>query len=188
MSITHVHPNPGYGEYEHHLKRAATNPELLNSSHYAESVNVASTSELSQIKDWSKRVWSARDRCETTYQFQYPEKKLDEHTTSAPTERERIHKPHPPTYFLTNRLHYVPGYHNADARLGKSPYQPDAACGEGERSYRVGLKSKYDGGICDKAVRPYVAQSADYDITKWNRTLPPNDTWMAASSSSNGEC
>ena len=24
--------------------------------------------------------------------------------------------------FLTNRLHYVPGYHNADAQLGKSPY------------------------------------------------------------------
>lgn len=98
MSTTHVHPNPGYGQYETGLQRAGQHPQLLNSFNYREDTSeqaLAPIAELSQIKDWAKRTWSARDRTETTYQFQYPEKTLIEPTGSAPTESERLNKPHP---------------------------------------------------------------------------------------------
>lgn len=97
MSVTHVHPNPGYSDYESSLRKAAGNPALLSSQEYTQNTgpDPCSMGELSQIKEWSKRVWSAKDRCETTYQYQYCAKELDERTTSAPTERGRLNKPHP---------------------------------------------------------------------------------------------
>ena len=98
MSITHVHPNPGYGNYESGIHRAVQQPQLLNSYNYREDTSAGSMAplaELSQIKDWSRNVWSARDRSETTYQFQYPEKSLIEPTPSVPTEDQRVNKPHP---------------------------------------------------------------------------------------------
>ena len=57
-------------------------------------------------------------------------------------------------------------------------FQPDSLCDNDERQYRTGLKSKYDGGISDAAVKQY-APKEESDFTKWNRTLPPNDSWMA---------
>ncbi|XP_067944557.1 uncharacterized protein [Watersipora subatra] len=182
MSANHVHPNPGFSDYERNIRRSARVPELLSSKEYSSGRDLpCPMAELSQIKEWSKRAWSANDRSETTYQFQYCPKELDERTPSAPTEKGRLNKPHPKEMFLTNRLHYVPGYHNADTAIGKSPYLPDSLCDKDEQSYRVGLKSKYDGGISDAAVRQY-ADKDESDFTKWNRTLPPNDSWMAASS------
>lgn len=59
-------------------------------------------------------------------------------------------------------------------------------CGASEKGYRAGIKSKYDGGISDAAVRQYESRDGG-DITKWNRTLPPNDTWMATKSTYGGE-
>lgn len=98
MSISHVNPIPGYGDYTASMQKAAANPELLNSQMYDSRKQPPDSSgmgELYQIKEWSKRVWSGKDRCETTYQFQYPTKQLDERTVSAPTEQGRQHKPHP---------------------------------------------------------------------------------------------
>ena len=99
MSATHVHPNPGYSDYETNIRRAAKVPELLSSKEYnhdsSHNFDTSPMAELSEIKAWSKRTWSGRDRCETTYQFQYCAKDLDERTKSAPTERERLNKPHP---------------------------------------------------------------------------------------------
>lgn len=98
MTTSHVLPNPGYHDYTAQLQRAATNPHLLSSKVYREDTSdsaAASMAELSQIKAWSKRAWSGKDRSETTYQFEYPTKHLDEYTPSAPTEKERLNKPHP---------------------------------------------------------------------------------------------
>jgi len=186
MSVTHVHPNPGYGGYESGIHRAVQHPQLLNSHNYRDDTSggsLAPLAELSQIKDWARDVWSGRDRSETTYQFQYPEKALIEPTPSAPTEDERLNKPHPKPVFLTNRLHYVPGYHNADSQLMKSPYRPDRLCSAGEQDYRSGIRTKYDGGVSAEAVRQYAPLSADNQgMTRWHKTLPPNDSWMASGS------
>lgn len=99
MSATHVHPNPGYSDYESRIRRAAAYPDLLSSKEYIEDTatehNTSPAGELSEIKAWSKRAWSGKDRCETTYQYQYCPKTLDERTPSAPTERGRLNKPHP---------------------------------------------------------------------------------------------
>ena len=60
-------------------------------------------------------------------------------------------------FFLTMRLHHCPGYHNADARLGKEPYQMDRSVDMQEQAYRRGFRSKYDGGRSTAAVRQFAS-------------------------------
>ena len=92
-----VHPNPGYGGIEHALNKASSKPELLSSAYYRDDTRLdrEAVDQLAGIKSWSKNVWSRPDTADTTYRFQYPDKKLLERTRSAPTEVLRKNNPHP---------------------------------------------------------------------------------------------
>ncbi|KAI0214713.1 hypothetical protein LSAT2_000158 [Lamellibrachia satsuma] len=102
---------------------------------------------LDRIRLRAKEVWLQPIERETTYDNYYKDQLavLDEPTSHRirPSSPTRLNRPHPPLVFLANRLHSVPGYHNADAVLGQNSYRVDASVPESEQERRRLLRCKY---------------------------------------------
>lgn len=121
----------------------------------AQNVPAPERNELLRIKSQARDQWLGLDRAATTYDFQFKYRNLDQPTQSRPTSPTRKNKPHPPLVFLTNRLHYVPGYHNADTTINRPVYQVDASVPYEEQAQRWALRDKYIGKPSAKAINQY---------------------------------
>lgn len=152
------HVLPGYGQPVTYLRRAKSAYPLDKSKikeYAAQNVPAPERNELLRIKSQARDQWMGFDRAATTYDFQFQYKNLDQPTQSRPTSPTRKNKPHPPLVFLTNRLHYVPGYHNADTTINRPVYQVDASVPYEEQAQRWALKDKYIGKPSAKAINQY---------------------------------
>ncbi|ELT90847.1 hypothetical protein CAPTEDRAFT_210963 [Capitella teleta] len=156
------HLNPGYrgienstGRYRGGL-RADTDEDVRLGGGTQDEEYV----DLNAIKSRARDVWLRPDCSYTTYGNHYRNKiiDVDEPTKARPTSAQRKNKPHPPLVFLSTRLHYVPGYHNPDAELGKDLYRVDASVPYAEHQRRMELKSKYIGRPSTSAVNQYKRQ------------------------------
>ncbi|XP_022322787.2 uncharacterized protein LOC111124221 [Crassostrea virginica] len=152
------HVLPGYGQPVTYLRRAKSAYPLDKTKikEYAiQNVPAPERNELLRIKSQARDQWMGLDRAATTYDFQFQYKYLDKPTQSRPTSPTRKNKPHPPLVFLTNRLHYVPGYHNADTTINKPVYQVDASVPYEEQAQRWAIRDKYIGKPSAKAINQY---------------------------------
>lgn len=152
------HVLPGYGQPVTYLRRAKSAYPLDKSKikeYAAQNVPALERNELLRIKSQARDQWMGFDRAATTYDFQFQYKNLDQPTQSRPTSPTRKNKPHPPLVFLTNRLHYVPGYHNADTTINRPVYQVDASVPYEEQAQRWALRDKYIGKPSAKAINQY---------------------------------
>ncbi|XP_061189356.1 uncharacterized protein LOC133197374 [Saccostrea echinata] len=152
------HVLPGYGQPVTYLRRAKSAYPLDKTKikEYAVlNVPAPDRNELLRIKNQAKNQWMGLDRSATTYDFQFKPKYLDQPTPSRPTSPTRKNKPHPPLVFLTNRLHYIPGYHNADTTINKPVYQVDASVPFEEQAQRWAIRDKYIGKPSAKAINQY---------------------------------
>lgn len=152
------HVLPGYGQPVTYLRRAKSAYPLDKSKikeYAAQNVPAPERNELLRIKSQARDQWMGFDRAATTYDFQFQYKNLDQPTQSRPTSPTRKNKPHPPLVFLTNRLHYVPGYHNADTTINRPVYQVDASVPYEEQAQRWALRDKYIGKPSAKAINQY---------------------------------
>lgn len=152
------HVLPGYGQPVTYLRRAKSAYPLDKSKikeYAAQNVPAPERNELLRIKSQARDQWMGLDRAATTYDFQFKYRNLDQPTQSRPTSPTRKNKPHPPLVFLTNRLHYVPGYHNADTSINKPVYQVDASVPYEEQAQRWALRDKYIGKPSAKAINQY---------------------------------
>ncbi|KAJ8297512.1 hypothetical protein KUTeg_024043 [Tegillarca granosa] len=119
------HILPGYGQPVTRLTRAKSAFPLDKTKlkEFAElNVPKPAREDLDRIRENARYMWSRMDRAPTTYNFQFREKQ-GQYMRSRPASPTRRNKPHPPLVFLTNRLHYIPGYHNADTTVGKDVYR-----------------------------------------------------------------
>lgn len=102
---------------------------------------------LDRIRLRAKEVWLQPIERETTYLDFYKDQLsvLDEPTShrTRPSSPTRLNNPHPPLVFLANRLHSIPGYHNADAAQGQTSYRVDASVPSAEQERRRLLRCKY---------------------------------------------
>lgn len=152
------HVLPGYGQPVTYLRRAKSAYPLDKSKikeYAAQNVPAPERNELLRIKSQARDQWLGLDRAATTYDFQFKYRNLDQPTQSRPTSPTRKNKPHPPLVFLTNRLHYVPGYHNADTTINRPVYQVDASVPYEEQAQRWALRDKYIGKPSAKAINQY---------------------------------
>lgn len=152
------HVLPGYGQPVTYLRRAKSAYPLDKSmikEYAAQNVPAPERNELLRIKSQARDQWLGLDRAATTYDFQFKYRNLDQPTQSRPTSPTRKNKPHPPLVFLTNRLHYVPGYHNADTTINRPVYQVDASVPYEEQAQRWALRDKYIGKPSAKAINQY---------------------------------
>lgn len=152
------HVLPGYGQPVTYLRRAKSAYPLDKSKikeYAAQNVPAPERNELLRIKSQARDQWLGIDRAATTYDFQFKYRNLDQPTQSRPTSPTRKNKPHPPLVFLTNRLHYVPGYHNADTTINRPVYQVDASVPYEEQAQRWALRDKYIGKPSAKAINQY---------------------------------
>lgn len=152
------HVLPGYGQPVTYLRRAKSAYPLDKSKikeYAAQNVPAPERNELLRIKSQARDQWLCLDRAATTYDFQFKYRNLDQPTQSRPTSPTRKNKPHPPLVFLTNRLHYVPGYHNADTTINRPVYQVDASVPYEEQAQRWALRDKYIGKPSAKAINQY---------------------------------
>lgn len=152
------HVLPGYGQPVTYLRRAKSAYPLDKSKikeYAAQNVPAPERNELLRIKSQARDQWMGLDRAATTYDFQFQYRNLDQPTQSRPTSPTRKNKPHPPLVFLTNRLHYVPGYHNADTTINRPVYQVDASVPYEEQAQRWALRDKYIGKPSAKAINQY---------------------------------
>lgn len=103
------------------------------------------TLDLDDIRRSARDAWLKRDNNETSYQDHYRNRYQDmpEPTQGRPTSSHRKNKPHPPMVFLTNRLHNIPGYQNADTTVGKDAYRVDASVPNFENEQRLRIKEKF---------------------------------------------
>ncbi|KAL8590920.1 hypothetical protein ACOMHN_005243 [Nucella lapillus] len=101
--------------------------------------------EVDAIRSNARRLWSYKEKQETTYDNHFMERPADELMSVRPTSATRRNKPHPMQVFQTNRLHYIPGYHNADTALRREAYRVDASMPGEEREWRVAARRKYVG-------------------------------------------
>lgn len=95
------------------------------------------------IRSNARSLWSYPEDNETSYDNHFKERPADELQELRPSSPTRRNRPHPPPVFLTNRLHYVPGYHNADATVGKGVYQVDASVPPEQQEERRAARRKY---------------------------------------------
>ncbi|KAK3099407.1 hypothetical protein FSP39_003927 [Pinctada imbricata] len=156
--MTTAHILPGYGYPVARLRRAKTAYPLDKTKlrEYAlQNVPPPERSELGDIRDQARRMWMGLEREKTSYDCHFQFRPLDAPTKSRPTELSRRNKPHPPLVFLTNRLHYIPGYHNADTTINKPTYQIDASLPPEEQYYRRAVRDKYIGRPTSAAINQY---------------------------------
>lgn len=156
--MTTGHVLPGYGNPVTRLRRAHTAYPMDRNKlkEFAiKSVPPLEKSTLDQIRANARHAWSLPDREKTTYGYFHRGSDLDEPTQCRPTSPTRRHKPHPKPVFLTNRLHYIHGYHNADATMGKDVYRVDDSLPSEERQMRLQAREKYIGRPMAAAVNQY---------------------------------
>ncbi|KAK3606323.1 hypothetical protein CHS0354_041957 [Potamilus streckersoni] len=156
MATAHI--LPGYGNPVSRLKRAHSAYPLDKQKmreYIEKNADPEFGKELDAIRNKSRQMWTSVDREPTTYNSFHSPKYLDEPTRPLPSEPGRKHKPHPPLVFLTNRLHYVPGFHNPDAAVGKEVYQVDASLHHEGQAQRKGYGQKYVSRPKTAAVMQY---------------------------------
>lgn len=153
------HILPGFGNPVSNLRRAKTATLPLDKTKLREFALYRNpgpdADELLRIKAEATRVWSAQARHPTTYNSHFHEKCLDQPTQPRPSSRSRRNKPHPQPVFLTNRLHYIPGYQNADATMNKEMYRVDALLPYDEQVDRRKIREKYIGRQSSPAINQY---------------------------------
>ncbi|XP_048237052.1 uncharacterized protein LOC124134415 [Haliotis rufescens] len=141
------HILPGYGDPVSRLRRVNSSGYPLDSNTLLqmEASYKLRDLEFDRIRAQARHMWSRRDREPTTYHHFHSGQELppEEQTRSRPTSPTRRNKPHPPPVFLTNRLHYIEGYHNPDTRLGKQCYRIDASLPPEEQHQRRHIRRKY---------------------------------------------
>ncbi|XP_076467530.1 uncharacterized protein LOC143298546 [Babylonia areolata] len=151
------HVLPGYGDPISRLRRVQSAGYPLGKRtllKIAQETRLEQT-EMDAIRQNARRLWSYKDCHETTYDDQYAERPADGLVTVRPTSPTRRNKPHPLPVFLTNRLHYIPGYQNADTTVGKDAYKVDASVLPEEREQRTSVRKKYIGRPDSAMVSPY---------------------------------
>jgi len=122
------HILPGYGNPVSKLRRVrSAGCQPLDSTTLLDRENAAKANsrELDSIRENARSTWLRNTTQPTTYDSHFSSGEVTEltKTTPRPTSSHRHNNPHPPQVFLTNRLHYIEGYHNPDATVGKSAYQ-----------------------------------------------------------------
>ncbi|XP_045202775.2 uncharacterized protein LOC123556237 [Mercenaria mercenaria] len=140
------HILPGYGNPVTRLRRAQSAYPLDKQKLQeltARNVPDLDPRTLDHIRENARNMWLRPRYDSTTYNTFHTGDQLDAPTEPQPTEPLRRHKPHPKPVFLTNRLHYVPGYHNADATMGKPVYRIDDTFTDEERQLRRHQREKY---------------------------------------------
>ncbi|KAK7495285.1 hypothetical protein BaRGS_00013467 [Batillaria attramentaria] len=141
------HILPGYGDPVSRLRRVQSAGFPLDKKTL---LDIAQQTRLEQqqfesIRNNARRLWSYPDRNETSYDNHFAERPADELMQLRPTSPTRRNKPHPPMVFLTTRLHYIPGYNNADTTVGKEAYQVDASVPVDQQAERKAVRRKYLG-------------------------------------------
>ncbi|CAG2205980.1 uncharacterized protein LOC143085161 [Mytilus galloprovincialis] len=153
------HILPGYGNPVTNLRRAKTATLPLDKAKLREFALYNNPgpdhNELLNIRNEATRIWSAQARHPTTYNSHFEGKFLDEATQSRPSSRCRRNKPHPRQVFLTNRLHYIPGYHNPDASMNKDVYRVDALMPYEDQMDRRQIRQKFVARQSSPAMNQY---------------------------------
>lgn len=165
------HILPGFQDPVTRLRHARSAPGGTDARRLRKMVVPLTPESLDDIKMRAREEWSRPDTARTTYNSTHYNKVLDEPTRSLPTELERKNKPHPELVFLTCRLHHVPGYHNADAALGKDIYRMDASVPNYPQ--RRSVRDKYSPRVSAKALRQYEGRNELEEI------LPPREAQAA---------
>lgn len=111
--------------------------------------------EFEQIKRAACDLWQYPQNNETTYDTFFSERRADDLMVCRPTSPGRRNKPHPTPVFLTTRLHYIPGLHNAETTVGKEAYKVDASCPPNEKKLRQAMRQKYQSHLSDAMVEQY---------------------------------
>lgn len=175
------HILPGYGNPVSNLRRAKTATLPLDKAKLREFAYYRNpgpnADELLRIKQEATRVWSAQSRQPTTYNAHFYEKRLDEPTQSRPSSRCRRNKPHPPLVFLTNRLHYIPGYQNPDATMNKEMYRVDALLPYDEQLERRKVREKFVPRQSLQAINQYKDPMGVREMFE-PEDVPAAEAWM----------
>jgi len=72
--------------------------------------------ELTAIKLNAKKIWSQKDKEETTYAHYFKEPEVKEKTPLRPSSPTRRNNPHPSLIFLTTKMNYIHGHYNSQAK------------------------------------------------------------------------
>ncbi|XP_064608999.1 uncharacterized protein LOC135473110 [Liolophura sinensis] len=148
------HAMPGYGDPTRRSKSA-----FPYSSRTGSPVRVTPPSvsheELSRIKEEARLMWTPTERAETTYGLHFTQKSVAVKAVCRPTSPTRRNNPHPSPAFLTNRLHYVPGYHNPDTTMGKAVYRIDASLPPQMQLERREPREKYKARPATTSINQY---------------------------------
>ncbi|GFO09392.1 hypothetical protein PoB_003589700 [Plakobranchus ocellatus] len=170
------HILPGYGDSVSQLRRVrSAGCYPLDSSTLYERKRAAELSrrEFEQIRENARRLWCTNSPRETTYDSFFKDREVMEVTKTRPTSSFRHNNPHPPQVFLTNRLHYIEGYQNPDATVGKSHYKIDASLSPELQEQRRAPRLKY-------VARPDSALVNQYkDTYGFKNILPPKEAQAA---------
>ncbi|XP_074650740.1 uncharacterized protein LOC141905672 [Tubulanus polymorphus] len=167
------HLNPGYKDPVSRLRRSKS-AIPFGSKADAELNNLMKPLDgnvLDEIRRQARETWSRPSTSATTYNDFHNEAYLKNHVqaNTRPTSPSRKNKPHPPLVFLTNRLHYIEGFQNADTTLGKRVYKVDgSAMAPIENAYRQSLRAKYES-------RPNTATVMQYKRTEGLDALDSKD-------------
>ncbi|KAK7097987.1 uncharacterized protein [Littorina saxatilis] len=151
------HVLPGFGDPISQLRRVQSAGYPLDKNTLLEIAQKTRLhrEELENIRTNARRLWQYPQGHQTTYDRFYSERPADEMIGLRPTEQTRRNRPHPTPVFLTNRLHYVPGYHNADTSIKREAYRVDASLPQEQRSHRLSVRNKYIGRVDESSVSPY---------------------------------
>lgn len=172
------HILPGYGNPVTRLERART-AFPLDRQKLTEiterNVPALDQRTLDNIRNKARNAWLQPDYSPTTYNHFHNELRLDEPTQSRPSSPTRRHKPHPKPVFLINRLHYVPGYHNPDATMGKDVYRIDDSFSEEERQLRRHQREKF----VPRHLPAAVDQFRDQPYVPHTDAIVPGEVWGA---------
>ncbi|XP_005108273.1 uncharacterized protein LOC101845427 [Aplysia californica] len=170
------HILPGYGDPVSKLRRArSAGCYPLDNSSLLDLQNAARLTEreFEQIRQNARNIWLKTSPRSTTYDTFYSGGEVREITNPRPTSSHRHNNPHPPQVFLTNRLHYIEGYHNPDTTVGKSMYKIDASLSKSEQERRRAPRLKY-------IARPDSALVNQYkDPFGFRNHLPPRQAQAA---------
>lgn len=135
--------------------------------------------ELKRLENRAKEIWSNDHSLDktlvTSYAGHYSKKVLDERTESRPTSPTRRNNPHPPQIFMTTRLHYVNGFHNADTSIAREPYKMDASVSSDEQLRRLSIRDKFRASQKPAALNKRDQQSGDKSLSSPARELLPLD-------------
>ncbi|CAG5115462.1 unnamed protein product [Candidula unifasciata] len=170
------HILPGYGDPVTRLRRVlSVGCYPLNSTALRECEKAAclSQQEFSQIRETARQLWSKQYPRMTTYETYFSNGEIREVTQTRPTSSDRHNNPHPTQLFITNKLHFIEGFHKPDTTLGTSAYRVDAGVSSAEKRHRQSLHENY-------VARPDSALTYLYkDPYGFKKVLPPIEAQAA---------